>query len=78
LLHVLNRDPRRGVSCDVVCCLTTEGRFAEQVGVERRAIPCIPRPIARYCAAHGAERTDLAVRAGYDAASPDGVLLEAI
>jgi phosphoribosylglycinamide formyltransferase 1 len=84
LLHLLNRDPRRGVAYDVVCCVTSEEIFAEQVKVERRGTPCVPHPIARYCEELGVRRSERRVRAGYDRQTvtileryaPDLVLLD--
>lgn len=67
LLQLLNRDPRRGHDYDVVCCLSSEETFDEQVGVERRGIPCIPRPVRPFYHARGARLRDLSVRAEYDA-----------
>jgi|KBSSwiStaDraftv2_1062776.scaffolds.fasta_scaffold750353_2 phosphoribosylglycinamide formyltransferase-1 len=39
LLHLLNADPDRGRTFDVVCCVTSESTFAEEVRVERRGVP---------------------------------------
>jgi phosphoribosylglycinamide formyltransferase-1 len=84
LLHLLNRDPRRGSAYEVACCITSEETFAEQVQVERRGIPCLPHPVSEFCARHGATRTDRRARAQYDLATvallrgyaPDLVLLD--
>ena len=84
LLHLLNRDPRRGSAYEVVCCVTSEESFTEQVKVERRGIRCVPHPVAEFCASRGAKRTDQRVRAEYDLATaailrgyaPDLLLLD--
>jgi len=66
LLHLLNRDPRRGAAYEVVCCVTSEDGFSERVDVERRGVPIVVHSIAGVGAAHGVKRTDRAVRAVYD------------
>ena len=84
LLHVLNRDARRGSAYKVVCCITSHETFAEEVRVERRGIPCIPHSIVDFCHSHGARFTDLDARAEYDRATvellemyrPDIVVLD--
>jgi phosphoribosylglycinamide formyltransferase-1 len=84
LLHLLNRDPRRGTAYEVVCCVTSEETFTEQVDVERRGVACLPHPVTAFCASHGATRADRRVRAEYDRATvailrshaPDLVLLD--
>ncbi len=45
LLYLLNRSADRGVSFDVVCVVTSEATFAEEVRVERRGIPTLSHPI---------------------------------
>ena len=75
LLHVLNRDARRGTDYRIVCCITSHETFAEEVRVERRGIPCIPHSIVEFCHAHGAAFTDLEARSEYDRATVE--LLEA-
>jgi len=68
LLYLLNRSPERGAAFEIVCCLTTERTFEEEVRVERRGIPVCVHSMADYYAAAGKEnRADLAVRAAYDA-----------
>jgi len=69
LLHVLNRDPRRGTDYEIVCAVTSEETFAEEVRVERRGIPCVPHSIGAFCHEHGASRADLDARAEYDRAT---------
>ena len=39
LMHLLNADPDRGRTFDIVCCVTSELTFAEEVRVERRGVP---------------------------------------
>ncbi len=85
LLHLLNRDRDRGRLFEVVCCVTSERTFAEEVRVERRGVPTLSHAIADFCAARGAEvYGDPVVRAEYDEKtvallepySPDLVLLD--
>jgi folate-dependent phosphoribosylglycinamide formyltransferase PurN len=67
LLHLLNRSPARGVAFEIVCCVTSETTFAEEVRVERRGIPTLAHSIAAFCDAHGASLyRDLDARADYD------------
>jgi folate-dependent phosphoribosylglycinamide formyltransferase PurN len=66
-LYLLNRSPDRGVAYEVVCAITSEPTFAEEVVVERRGIPTRPHSIADFCHARGASvYHDLQVRADYD------------
>jgi phosphoribosylglycinamide formyltransferase 1 len=85
LLHLLNRSPARGVAFEIVCCVTSETTFAEEVRVERRGIPTLAHSIAAFCDAHGASLyQDLEARADYDRETlrlvepflPDVVLLD--
>jgi phosphoribosylglycinamide formyltransferase 1 len=85
LLHLLNRSPARGVAFEIVCCVTSETTFAEEVRVERRGIPTLAHSIAAFCDAHGASLYhDLDARADYDRETlrlvepflPDVVLLD--
>jgi len=85
LLHLLNRTPARGVAFEIVCCVTSEPTFAEEVRVERRGIPTLCHSIAAFCDAHGASLYhDLHARADYDRETlrlvepflPDLVLLD--
>jgi folate-dependent phosphoribosylglycinamide formyltransferase PurN len=85
LLYLLNQSPERGASFEIVCCLTTERTFEEEVRVERRGVPVCLHPMAAYYAAAGMEsRADLALRAAYDARTlqiverylPDVLLLD--
>jgi phosphoribosylglycinamide formyltransferase-1 len=39
VMHLLNADPERGRTFEIVCCLTSESTFAEEVRVERRGVP---------------------------------------
>jgi folate-dependent phosphoribosylglycinamide formyltransferase PurN len=83
LVHVLNRDRHRGRLYEIVCCLTSEGTFAEEIRVERRGIPIASHPIRPFYALRGSPVTDLAARVEYDertarrlsAYRPDFVLL---
>lgn len=84
LLHLLNRDPRRGSAYEIVCCVTSEETFSEQAAVERRGIPCLPHPIAPFAAQRGVKRSDRTARVDYDRGTvarlqtyrPDLVLLD--
>ena len=85
LLHLLNRDHERGRLFDVVCCLTSERTFAEEVRVERRGVPTLSHSIQNFHARRGASVCrDPSVRAEYDAKTvtllepyaPDLVLLD--
>ena len=85
LLHLLDRDGERGRSYEIVCCLTSEKTFAEEVCVERRGIPTVSHPIGDFYLARGASvQHDAAIRAEFDARtvellkpySPDLLLLD--
>lgn len=84
LLHLLNRDPRRGAAYEIVCCISSEETFTEQVAVERRGVPCLPHAIAAFTAERGVKRNDRAARVEYDRGTverlqryrPDLVLLD--
>jgi folate-dependent phosphoribosylglycinamide formyltransferase PurN len=85
LLHLLNRDKDRGRLYDIVCVVTSERTFAEEVRVERRGVPVRPHPIAAFYEAREAPLyRSPAVRAEYDAATveilkpfaPDVVVLD--
>jgi phosphoribosylglycinamide formyltransferase-1 len=84
LLHLLNADPARGRTYDIVGCVTTEPTFAEEVRVERRGVPTRSHDIHAFYRARNAplgRATD--VRAAFDAEtvkvvqsfSPDLVML---
>lgn len=68
LLHLLNGDPDRGRTYDIVCCVTSEPTFAEEVRVERRGVPTRSRGIRAF---YGARQARLGaapdVRAAFDA-----------
>jgi phosphoribosylglycinamide formyltransferase-1 len=84
LLHLLNADPDRGRTFDIVCCVTSESTFAEEVRVERRGVPTRSHDIRAF---YDARKAPLGhapeVRAAFDAKtvdilkvySPDLVLL---
>jgi folate-dependent phosphoribosylglycinamide formyltransferase PurN len=85
LLYLLNRSPDRGVTYEVVCVVSSDRAFAEEVRVERRGIPTFGHPIHDFYAERGLIGVgDLDVRAEYDAATlkrldeytPDLVLLD--
>jgi phosphoribosylglycinamide formyltransferase-1 len=67
LMHLLNGSPDRGVAYEVVCCVTSERTFAEEVRVERRGIPTRPHPIAEFYEARGTSvYHDMSGREDYD------------
>jgi folate-dependent phosphoribosylglycinamide formyltransferase PurN len=68
LMHLLNADPDRGRTFDVVCCVTSESTFAEEVRVERRGVPTRSHGIRAFYDARQA-RLGAApdVRAAFDA-----------
>jgi phosphoribosylglycinamide formyltransferase-1 len=85
LVHLLNHCPDRGTAFDIVCAVTTETTFAEEVRVERRGIPTLAHPIREFCESRGdALFGDHAARCAYDAETlkliepylPDLVLLD--
>lgn len=69
LTWLLNRDENRGRLYDIVCCLSSEETFAEEVRVERRGIPCIPHPIRAFCRVRGRSIRDAEARIAYDEAT---------
>jgi folate-dependent phosphoribosylglycinamide formyltransferase PurN len=70
LLYLLNRAPERGEAFDIVCCLTSEQTFAEEVRVERRGIPTLVHPIRAFHEARGVPLyRNPATRPEYDAAT---------
>jgi folate-dependent phosphoribosylglycinamide formyltransferase PurN len=66
LVHVLGRDRNRGPLYEIVCCVTSEATFAEEVRVERRGIPTIPHPIQAFYGVVGRPVRDLDARREYD------------
>ena len=66
LVHVLSRDRNRGSLYEIVCCVTSEATFAEEVRVERRGIPTIPHPIQHFYGVVGRPLRDLDARREYD------------
>jgi phosphoribosylglycinamide formyltransferase-1 len=85
LMYLLNQSPERGAAFEIVCCLTSERTFDEEVRVERRGIPIRVHPIEdAYAAAGMRTRRDLELREAYDRRTlemiephfPDIVLLD--
>ncbi len=85
LMYLLNQSADRGTSYEIVCSVTSQATFEEEVRVERRGVPTRVHPIADFYAARGAaNRRDLAIRAAYDAETlriiqpylPDVLLLD--
>jgi folate-dependent phosphoribosylglycinamide formyltransferase PurN len=68
LLHLLTRADGLGIDWHIVCCLTSEDRFAEQGEVERHGVPVIAHPVRRFYAAQdpAARLGDLRLRRDYD------------
>ncbi|MBI2221206.1 MAG: hypothetical protein HYU53_08350 [Acidobacteria bacterium] len=66
LVHVLGRDRNRGPLYEIVCCVSSEATFAEEVRVERRGIPTIPHPIHAFYGVAGRPLRDLEARRQYD------------
>jgi folate-dependent phosphoribosylglycinamide formyltransferase PurN len=84
LMHLLSSDPDRGRTFDIVCCVTSESTFAEEVRVERRGVPMRSHRIRAFYDARQARMGRAPdVRAAFDAEmvrllkpfSPDLVLL---
>src|SRR4051812_48830807 len=68
LLHLLTRSPERGITFEIVCAISSERTFDEEIVVERRGIRARPHPIAEFYAQRGARVChDSAVRRAYDA-----------
>lgn len=72
LLYLLNRAPDRGATFEIVCVVSSEPTFAEEVRVERRGIPTLAHPIRAFydgedpSLVHG-----LRARAAYDRQTAD-------
>jgi phosphoribosylglycinamide formyltransferase-1 len=54
VMHLLNVDPARGRTFEIVCCLTSEPTFAEEVRVERRGVPTRSHGIRAFYGARNA------------------------
>lgn len=85
LVHLLNHCPDRGTAFDIVCAVTSETTFAEEVRVERRGIPTLAHPIRDFYESRGVPLFgDTVTRRAYDAETlkfiepflPDVVLLD--
>jgi len=66
LLYLLNQSPDRGFVYEIVCCVSSEPTFLEEVRVERRGIPTLSNPIREFYARRGADIRDRDVRVEYD------------
>jgi folate-dependent phosphoribosylglycinamide formyltransferase PurN len=67
LMYLLNQCPDRGVTYEIVACLTSEFTFAEEVRVERRGVPVLSQSIDAFYEKRGASVfRDMLVRAKYD------------
>ena len=68
LMHLLNADPDRGRTFDIVCCVTSEPTFSEEVRVERRGVPTRSHGIRAFYDARQAQFGRAPdVRAAFDA-----------
>jgi len=67
LMYLLNQCPDRAVTYEIVCCVTSDVTFAEELRVERRGIPTLVQPIRDFYDARHARIDDLRVREQYDA-----------
>lgn len=85
LVHLLTRDGDRGRTYEIVCCITSDRSFFEEVRVERGGVPTLSHPIVEFYRARNASLYhDAEVRAEYDAQTaellkpyaPDLVLLD--
>lgn len=85
LMYLLNQCPGRGVDYEIVCCVTSEYTFDEEVRVERRGVPTLSHPIHHFYEHHHVSvYRDMSVREKYDAATlrriepffPDLLLLD--
>lgn len=86
LLYLLNQCPDRGVTYEIVCCLSSAPAFEEEARVERRGVPTIAHPIEAFYEMHhqASLYRDARVRSAYDAATlrhlepffPDLLLLD--
>ncbi len=74
LLYLLNRAADRGVTFEIVCVVTSETTFAEEVRVERRGIPTVSHPIGAFDGPRTAYDAETARRLG--PFMPDLVLLD--
>jgi folate-dependent phosphoribosylglycinamide formyltransferase PurN len=68
LLHLLTRADGLGIDWNVVCCVTSEERFAEQAEVARHGVPVLAHPVRRFYAERRPEArlADLRLREDYD------------
>jgi phosphoribosylglycinamide formyltransferase-1 len=66
LVHVLGRDRNRGPMYEIVCVISSDTSFAEQVRVERRGIPTLPHPVQTFYEVMGRPLRDVEVRQQYD------------
>ena len=69
LIDLLDHDQRRGPEYQIACCITSAETFPEQERVERRGVPCLAHPYARFRHERDALPGDMAVRAAYDTAT---------
>ena len=70
-MHLLTRAQGRGISWDVVCCITSEESFDGEADVLANRVPIVRHPVRLFYATHapGAALFDLDVRDQYDAAT---------
>lgn len=84
LLHLVDRERSRGCAYQIVCVITSERTFVDEVRIVRRGVPVRSHPIREFYEVRGASvYRDLDVRAEFDArtaeilaaSAPDLVLL---
>lgn len=63
---LLRQRHRRGIGCDIVCCITSSETVPEEVSVERHGVPCLTHSIRGFSRARGTAPGDLAARRDYD------------
>jgi phosphoribosylglycinamide formyltransferase 1 len=85
LLYLLNQSPDRGVSYEIVGCVTDRASFEDDDRVAGRGVPTMAHPIRAFYADRGApDCRDMTIRAEYDAETlaliepwfPDVVVLD--
>lgn len=67
LSYLLDRDPNRGATYEIACCLTSEEVCADVSLANRHGIPVIAHPIHRFSRSRGWRLSDSVGRAAYDA-----------
>lgn len=85
LVRLLNEDSSRGERYEIVCCVSSENTFPEDVVLAaRRDFPCLSHSIRAFSVSYGVACSDLIARRDYDKATlallqpyePDLILLD--